>query len=408
MKKPDKILICGPYITSYDDVMLNGLSSGFNQLGIQTLVLSELPSQEKLIEICSTYSINIVMEINRRRNELPDLPKKILHISWLQDPLSVVININMSHNGSKNIGEEVNCESSRSDLTYYLTKPEILGYTLEDKNEYTGLLYTGVSLGICLKSPVPPISDFSIIGYIPPPLTDEILIKPMISGRDRPTICDVAQIFNNEYLSITKPLTIDDYHCSYVNKLVRKILREKFNVQDTEPFRYNKTMFYFEQHLARSIDRMRLTDKLLSISRSMRIYGGPEWLCWRKYKSYYQTFLSESTDICDVFRTTRLNFHNNINGFGLHSRVFDCMGSGGAIMINETSCDNLPGGIQTEFEPLVDYIPFNYYNLHEIAAKWLRDEKSRLRIGANAQKKVISKHTWKHRAEQIIKDLIRI
>jgi hypothetical protein len=100
-------------------------------------------------------------------------------------------------------------------------------------------------------------------------------------------------------------------------------------------------MNWFDKKLLRIVDRSRMINAALGVSQSMRIYGPNEWAQWPEYSPYYQSYLDDQDEIREVFQTTRLNLHNNCNGFGMHFRVLDCMASEGCMLVNAGKFEDL-------------------------------------------------------------------
>lgn len=385
--KPKKMLLCGNRTTSYDDTMLSGLGKALERKGVDVIILLTLLEPPLLASFCRHNAIDTVFEINRSRNQVLELPSDVVHIAWIQDVIK---------DSRQGLDE--------SNLIYFLTNPEILGYENISLNDHCKLLYTGVDEEECHKL-AEHISDFSFVGYMPPPINNQLLNAPMMLQLQQPTIGQVVEKFIARYRLNNEKLGYSDMRYHRVDELVKEILAQDFGISPHMPYKYNDIIQGFYQHIVRSVDRIQLLNTVLKISSSMRIYGGPEWCLWENYKLYYQRYLETSKEVYQVFRTTKVNLHNNPNGFGLHSRVLDCMGCGGTIFVNESPSDSYAGGIATVFEPWVDYIPYSFSNLGQLASEWLQDSDKRKSLGSNAQKKILAAHTWNHRAEGLLADL---
>ncbi len=385
-----KIALCGRHISVYDEHMLDGLAKGFRLLGIESVVIFHLLDPASLASFCARHGIDTVLEINRTRNTLNDLPPNIAHICWLQDIA---------------VGERA--EPSRSDLTYYLTEPSVIGYSPSSAKSYGGLLFTGIDPDAPAEIEAP-LSDFSMVGYLPLPIPAEVLSLPMFSDFPNPTIGEVINAFLERFRPSNRGVKLGDLHHDRVRSLIREITTEVFGLPSASAFRVPTALDFFDQNVVRSLERTRLLNAALAVSPSLRIFGPPDvWREWPQYAPYHVRFLDLQSDILSVYRSTRINLHINPNGFGMHSRVLDCMSCGGVILNIESPYDLLPGGIRTEFEPGVHYISCTYENFEECVRSWLRNEDGRRAIGAAARKAVLARHTWRHRAEQIAGDLAK-
>ncbi len=388
--KPKRMLVCGQRTTSYDETMLGKMSMAFMQEGIDVIMLPVLLPNHLLNSFCAYNKIDTIFEINRSRNQLPILPEDINHVAWIQD-----------------VVDESRLELDQSVFVYFLTAPSILGYENIQFNEQYRSLYTGVDEQECHKKSEA-VSDFSIVGYIPAPLSKPILASPMMKGRRWPTIGKTIERFLARYRPSNKKIVYGDMHYLRVQRLVMEVIVKDFGISEQEPYAFEDIIQVFYGNVVRAMDRAQVLDTLLELSSSIRIFGGSEWAMWPKYAPDYLGYLETPAQVYEAYRTTRVNIHNNPNGFGLHSRVFDCMGCSQMILVNESPYDTKPGGIQTEFEPWVDYVPYTIENLGELAAELLHDRARRELIGANAQKKILAAHTWRHRAAQVLADLKKL
>lgn len=385
-----KIALCGRHISVYDEHMLDGLAKGFHLLGIESVVVFQLLDSSSLASFCARHGIDTVLEINRTRNTLSDLPPNIAHICWLQD-----------------IAAGERAEPSKSELTYYLTEPTTIGYSHATAKSYAGLLFTGVNE----EAPTgiqAPLFDFSVVGYIPPPITPAVLALPMFVGHPNPTIGEMAAAILARLRPDNDTVKLGDCHHDRIRSTIREVTTEVFGLPSTATIRFGDSLELFEQSLLRAYDRARLLDAALAVSQSLRIFGPAiVWHMWSQYSPYYVRFLDVQSDVFDVYRSTRINLHNNPNGFGMHSRVLDCMACGGVILNIESPYDRLPGGISTAFEPGVHYISCTLGDFPECARSWLQNEEGRRAMGAAARKAVLARHTWRHRAEQIVGDMAK-
>ena len=82
------------------------------------------------------------------------------------------------------------------------------------------------------------------------------------------------------------------------------------------------------------------------------------------------------------------------------------MAVGGFIFTHESPHDMKPGGMLTSFEPGTHFGNFKPDNFREEALRWLNDNKRRLEAGIRASEIIKQRHLWRHRARQIINDLM--
>ena len=163
-------------------------------------------------------------------------------------------------------------------------------------------------------------------------------------------------------------------------------------------------------HLAREyprlLDRVALIDAALGVSRSLELYG-PGWDSHEALRPYHKGTVNDPYALLSIFRKSRINLANNTHGLGLHSRTLECMAVGGFIFMHRSPHDDKPGGMLTAFELGVHYGAYTPETFREEAKRWLRDEPGRAKVGAQAAAVIREKHLWRHRAEQILRDLSR-
>jgi spore maturation protein CgeB len=89
----------------------------------------------------------------------------------------------------------------------------------------------------------------------------------------------------------------------------------------------------------------------------------------------------------------------------MHNRVLDIMCSGKAALVSRSRWDGEISSLQSYFTPGEDYLSYDNDDLAEVAERALRDGDRRRRVGANARRRILEGHTWRHRAAFIIDDL---
>lgn len=387
-----RIALFGMKYTQYDYFMLSGLAMGFSQAGVEVVFLPWFLGADALAAFCHSYRPDAILDINRTRNHAEGLPLSVRHIAWIQDP--------PHHRTGQAPGFD-------SDLTYFISCPDMIGYA-PDRDVRWGLLYTGVDQRTAFPSDSPPESDFSIVGFIPPPYRRHELYPQICPGTGR-TFGAAFDAYTERYReaiahTATAPVTHDEvmalFHASFRETMhcdFRELSLPRETVEAVE--------FVVITMISRVHGRHRMADIALRVSTSLRIYGPPHgWQQWPEYSPYFRGYLAKHGDVCQVLRTTRLNLHNNMNGFSMHSRVLDSMACGAPILVESSRYDDAECGIAQHFEPGVHFLPFTFDTLEDVARHWLADTASRDRMGREASRAVLAKHTWKARAQQVIKD----
>ncbi len=372
-----KLAVFAQQWTSYDDHMINGLARAFRQLGHEALAIPILPPPEYMPDICKRYDLDVVIEINRTKEMLPPIPAK--HIAWIQD-----------------YRPDIAAKPVRSDILYCLCRPELLTYYVP--GEWKQLL-TGVSDQYLKKEFNGYESDFSMIGYLPKPLSDYQLNRTMyVNPCFKPPTLREAIAWLEKEMARNRA---DRAPMPNMRSMLSKYLSDIGQGSQV----HDGMIWQFDKIPARIIERKQLVEKALEFSKSLRLYGHDTWKQWPQFAQYYQSYLTEQADMADVYSSTKLNLHTNPNGFNMHARVLDCMGAGGVIMVHASPDDKLPGGIEDYFTPFSDYIPFTLDNFKETVDDFIHDDEYTSSMGHMAKALINNDHTWKHRAEQILKDL---
>ena len=78
-----KLLIIPNFNSRYDVDMVDGLSSAFNDLGVESYYLRDSVIDQALNDIVKFGSFDCILRVNRFRPKT--LSKNVRHISWVQD-----------------------------------------------------------------------------------------------------------------------------------------------------------------------------------------------------------------------------------------------------------------------------------------------------------------------------------
>jgi spore maturation protein CgeB len=362
---------------------LVGLARGFFAKGLNVKILIGKLPPEKLYKFCEEENPSAILEVNRSRNLLPDLPKKIKHIAWWQDEHV----------------EEFQ-EGSGSDLNYCVAEFEKFGAKKKE-----GLFYDILHFGVDEKTFYPSqtkqefLSDFSLAGYISPPIEKGIEKTSIVTSEKKIPYLEIVKAFLGRYKG-----GLRNWDKTTINEIVYDILSEKVNWNRNHPIP-QEILCDFQSQYPRFMERKELIDGILNFSRSLRLFGEKSWSSWQEYEPYYQGFLATSEQLWNMYQTTKINLHNGSPI--LHPRALECMASGGFLAAIESS-KAWPESFHDFFEEGKHYVTYNFDNLEEKAKYYLEHPERRSKIGHQASEFVLAKHTWRHRAEKILNDLKQI
>ena len=463
MKSKLKILIA-PGDAAADRRVVAGLESGFRLVGQDAKALATPVESASLADLCDRDSIDVVIQVNRSRNPNVQLPKHVRHIAWYQDVFPTTL--------------EGFTEGFRSgDILYALGDPVVLGLNVQVPC-LVETLYTGVDED-AITGPLDDrrkLQDFSLCGYIPPPLIKspnianktlsywdrlnasltaptrseslwllrKILFKNYLPADYLPfrAICALSEIVESDYQPLSGNLDIhrltarmrqfftDEsrrmsvpqfaFEMSGNGRKLPTVLRcyallggaraksviAQYVNERSSMSQVDRAMNYFAREYPRLLDRRKMLNEVLKISSSLKLFG-PGWNQHVEYAPYAGGIIRDAQRLFNVYRESRINLANNTHGVGLHSRTLECMAVGGFILMHQSPHDEKPGGIQTSFIPGVHYGQFSPQNLREEALRWLANPSGRQQAGLRAVAVIRAKHCWRHRAEQILRDLQR-
>jgi hypothetical protein len=191
-----------------------------------------------------------------------------------------------------------------------------------------------------------------------------------------------------------------DLSASIIKYLIKR--NEVLDLAEFDAFK--KAIAYFSNTYPRLLDRVRLVDTIIDITRSIELYG-KGWDAHSKYSPYYCGSIDDHEELLNLYRKTKINLTNNTHGLGMHSRNLECMAVGGFLMMHTSPNENIEGGMAHHFLPGIHYASYSINNLKEEAKFWLKNESKRIQIGLNARDEIMKNHLWIHRARKIIDDL---
>jgi hypothetical protein len=430
--------------------------------------MRQLPAID-IVKMCESWSIDVVLQINRTRDPDTPLPPHVRHISWYQDVYPETID------GFAETFYD-------SDILYSLGDPKVLGFNVEMPC-YVSSLFTGVSPSTLdfKREHIAKSIDFSLCGGLPGPVkrgpdlrTDMLwyldrlsrhipllgksrafwIIRKLLFSQRLPidyvpysTLLDITQIVESFYRPLRGELDI--------HALANAMLKQSslFDDVSTEipisPLvcRTNKLSRLLRPYTARFVGRSdikarlvrylagesrifhqnplspvkqvisyfsqsypRIMDRIALIEAASKVSKslelyGPGLSAHEFAQPYFKGVIETQEELLEIYCRSKINLSNNTHGLGLHSRVLECMAVGGFIFMHESPYDSKVGGMLTSFDPGVHYGSYTPENFEEEAARWLQDPAGRIRAGMMAESVIRERHCWHHRAQQIIDDL---
>jgi len=424
------IILLIPYNDSdYYVNMLEGLAFVFNEIGHKAIVLTKPPSINEIKKIVAEQKIDLILSINKiiGRNEKIKTPL----FCWIQDVFPGTENTLKQYLGD-------------NEYIYTFGDPHDLGFE-ESPPNYLGSLITGVSkLDTNFNNEKKWDLDISFCGYIPSPLyiaknprflelfydklffTSKNLYQYLtcLSGPGyltRNTHALIKGIVESTYKPLRGSLDvvllekkIREIICyPKKNNLVNGHLENLFspNINNTKNLfwlidtKIDRLIRYYVHTYPRYLDRDFLLQNVISSfpEKKIKIYG-IGWDTHPRYKKFTHPHINNKHDLHNIYKLSKINLNNNTHGFGLHSRVLECINAGGFLMTHKSNSDNGPGGILSSFEENKHFGFYDPNDLYSSISEWLNNDNKRLNAVKDAQKVILSEHLWRYRANQILND----
>ncbi|WP_024301321.1 glycosyltransferase [Pseudogulbenkiania sp. MAI-1] len=368
------VLIPSAYLFYLNQGM--ALRQAFQKAGVDCLLMVDGMGDDSMRALLGSFMPQAVLSINHPRPAAMESLRHTLHLRWIQD----------NQFGQNDYRQQ--SENAPSDICYFATR------RLQNVIPLQGRRFTGTLRFAATPAATPPAgapdAAFSLVGYIPPaPLLDASF---QINAFQRFTGWDYLS-----YLERTQQHSLDT-SLEQLDSIVETFLNQQGTSSRYLPA---DALRLFREEYFRAFNRLRLTRQVLSLGRGCRIYGTPEWQSWAEFLPYFQGMLATRQENDAVFRATTINLHNG--GTLSHPRVFECMAArGGALMANRTPVETELG-----FEPGVHFVEYDLSDFNAAARDLLDNPEKRRAISDAAYRLICEQHTWDHRVQQILTDILR-
>ena len=140
---------------------------------------------------------------------------------------------------------------------------------------------------------------------------------------------------------------------------------------------------------------------VLRATQNIAVFGTGYWRVEPKLAPHWGGVVTRYSDKNAINNMSSLVFHN---GFGMHERALEAMAAGRPVLVSRTPFDDGPGGVNQYFEPGRDFLPYDMETIEDVVRGTLRDRERLRRIGENARARIVAEHTWRQRAQQILRD----
>lgn len=347
--------------------------------GFHVMGRAELLVGDALLEFCRQSQPDIILEMNRTRNEVPELPKHIVHIGWIVD----------------NLGKKINTFSG-SELLYLFWHNWIKDCR-SPSSRVVDWLPPGFDQELYFPESRNFLSDISFVGHISFPWSTEEKKRILFESPELIITFEDA-LRHLEYQAQWVDLTgyNEDDFIEMALAFLPAQVRDRISLDSCVQYDLGC------RAILRMAFRQKMLDLVVASGASMRFFGTGGWNAWPQYQFFYQIALTDPADVRAVYQSSKINLHE---GVGVHFRTLDCMASGGLLFFMASPDDARPGGIQTFFTPGKHYVAVDENDFLKKTAFYLAHPEERKQICDQAYQEVMEKHTWIHRIQKIVDDL---
>ncbi|MEQ9489821.1 MAG: glycosyltransferase [Alphaproteobacteria bacterium] len=413
-----KFLLIPNYRHVFEYRMLDGLATALRTEGHEAWVLHRPTWPSTVASIVREQSIDVVFQVNRPRPTGPALEPGTRHVTWFQDCRSTV------------------CKTAADraidgDLIYYLAQPQSLTADVPAFSVPASHFAPAVDpklLGNAENAATAETAhDIVMVASMLPPhhqdTSEDTLAAEAQSAEDwfrwwvrknnaapyRPAywrtkfsahrtwqLLKAASVSKAVMESLFEPLTGFCDHAAIAAALAANPdTAIPGNTWATENMRIAYT---------RLLNRVAAARCAADISNHVGFYG-PGWDSHAEFSAWAHPPVGNLGQMLRLFRSSKIVLHDNPDGCNFHDRVFYGMASGALIMAVSSPWNDAPGGFNSCFKDGVHFAAYDRDTLHDVARRWLSDDDARRKIGETARREVLANHTWRHRAQQLLKDL---
>ncbi|MBC8070150.1 MAG: glycosyltransferase family 1 protein [Deltaproteobacteria bacterium] len=362
-----------PRDTEFYRGLLPQILRGFTAAGVEATGALGHPGAAAMREHCALHRPDLVFEMNRPRRDAEFVPAGIAHVCWVVD-----------FNGRPLTYFE------GSEATYLFGESWVRHYPHAGFHAWMG---PGACEHDYAVTPHVPTFDTSFAGHMPNPWSEAELARDL-TGRGA---CSFGELLP-EIEQLLRTLPVDrspDDLLGAVDQACRA--RSGHPLLPDDVLRYDIC-----GRTVRHVNRTDLVDAALAQTQRLALYGPVNWSRWPHYAAHYRGWLGEPAAMRRAYGESATNLHE---GTGIHFRSMDVMCSGGVVLWRTTPHDHLHGGIAEQFEAGVHYVPFELGNLGERLGELLDDPARAARIRVAAAAAIRAGHTWRHRAQTILRDV---
>lgn len=371
-----KLILLIPDNSLFYRHLFHAVKAGFEEIGCTVIDgRGDLPLQV----LIDHHRPDFVFEMNRTKSEYEDYPSEIPHICWLVD---------FWGRTPDTLGE--------SDILYTFSNGWV---RLFDTTKAKKIAYfpPATDPKIFYPSPGPKKSDFIFMGHIPSPWSTEELERPVGLNNQE------GFVKFKDLLPIIQEFAATRYTETSLLDRLGKVFNCDFN-----DLKNSALMYDISSRAMRQARRETFLNHCLTLSDSLIIYGTQNWQQYPLFQDKYIRFVEKPTELNQVIQEAHILLHD---GNYPHFRTFDAMAAGTVVAAAAPSVrsDTPMDDWETlGFEKNIDYIEVDFYASDTTLGRLLSDKKFLADVAYNGREKILSGHTWAHRASRVINDLKEI
>ncbi|WP_434637269.1 glycosyltransferase [Sulfurimonas sp. NW7] len=370
MYKQKKVLL---YLASNSPFYTNlypSIKGGFEEAGCLVEGGHTLLESKELIKKIESFQPDFVFEMNRVKSEIENFPSGIAHICWVVD-----------------FWGRVHENFQGSDILYPWANDWV------DKFKQASIENV----------------------YYLAPATDKTIYKPLSKQKKESELVFLGHI-SKEWTSseLTRVVGKSKSKNVYFTDLLPLVKKHVLTLKHTQPFLdslfaagielnmpIDKTMLYdISSRSFRQIRREFYLDLFLKLDKEIAIYGSENWKLYERFQKFYKGYIESPSELNKAMQKASILLHD---GNYPHFRTFDAMASGVVVAAAKAHAEYTHPWEVLDFKHNEDYINVDIYD--ENVDLSILNNKNKLKdIAHNAREKVLQKHLWVHRAEQVLTD----
>ncbi|MTJ83905.1 MAG: glycosyltransferase family 1 protein [Telmatospirillum sp.] len=370
--------------TMSDTVMINlvlGLKRAFEAMGIEVVTGFDYLNGHRMRMLVDWFKPDFILEVNRSRNQIVDFDDKIHHIGWLE----------ASYRPN---GQRIDQGWGGSDLTYCNLDPLQMGVSRQQAPRWE-ILHFAMDEKTYFPFGAPPVWDVTTIGYLGRPIQPQELAAVLSTGGVSLMFGEICAALAADGLAET------DFDSDRLQNCVLGLLRGKKS--DYRPDEaYYQILTLLDNRVLRACGRADNLKRILRVTREIKIFGGGGWAEDPTLRPFYVGPLFRPSEKSAIVNLSRLVYH--YGRISMHERVMEAMCCGVPPLVNRTPYDDRPFGIDSYFNDGDHFFYYDDDNIGDVVGRLLKDENLRRRVGEQARARILERHLWHHRAEQILAD----